>query len=1658
VEKQEILKTLVKVQPSGEKDLYAPYSFLEWKNSRPSIQEKDLFLYYNRYVLEWFVKNKEKKITKKFLLRQKYLFLLDQLQLFFTTEEKNIWYNKINLSDDRELLLGIPYFAKKLKSIALYYLKLRKKLKNVKIKYNSIGSVRGIEQEIYQHILENFTSSNIEFDPEFQNILPDINILKNRLVVKVEEVYDDGEYTDKSPTAPLSAFVNILHEPTATFFSTKGIILSSDDWLFKTFTFPTSAPVEAFVAQLTSTIFSEQSDELLYATYVQQYLSEDKINLEFADTSSTIETYDIFLNQGNNYFYYPYGTTDTSLSIQVPVTPVALTALDIFGATSSNQLSSSDTIFVKNGDSVKGAWLYFKEFEESVEDVLALMGKNSKTSFIFPFPGYGLSAEDIDWTGSSLETEDEYQFLPPTVKASVNEAYWSQELPSDSTNELKLVETTLADDGAKAGKNSLIADKIFIRKEREQDTTVPRGSLSGAWLYRFERAAIPVSSRSNQNNIALWPYFRTDKFNEEEAEFLDYLSTTTTLTGTCDPVSVQSLDCSYFVAASSIELADKIYKLESYDPEATTIDATECCWLSSAEVVAGDYKYFKQKGISFSLEPSVATKFTWTGPTMALSSVFSGIEHDADCPHYTTPTSEWQKCSCKQVYYSPFGHSAETFERGNRHADYICLMAGEFRDEFDLDSWRDGLGLTFRPSEQFAWYKTPKQWGGGTWSRAHGDVSPMLLIPGQTYIYYRAGSRTKTEHPVYAVFKKFYKNSTCFPLNDPSEPNVKWVLAKKLNSGEWVSTGEESSMTLYSGDFVKFEKHQSTTSFYLSTSYFENQSENKGSIWAATDYIALDSASSESIISWPFVEGAFLAETYGNQVPFVSLASISAIVAWKIQSQETPSIVDVLESPYVYSESLSTNIYTNIFTFTFVPPQTGTYTISVTAVGTDGTKYEIPNNDTIIPNLSVVSQYSQEKIDISFTTPQASTLVEHPLSGWNYSTSDIGAKPYWAVLDSEKSSSTKSKGIREWGYENTFFDDYIPNAIPKMSDLTINYGDVVDYERSGRSFYWTQPVTYRTFFNSSQWCQLNWDTTSPSNLSSVFDVGLNDNLKVFPTFVASDIILSNNLNGAPVEIFYYALNSFVWTTSSTVVNEPLEPAATTYYDTIFTGLNLTNRFFPTVAAVPTLERIYNEKDFGSYFVPQNLGASQYINTNFTSSLKNPSLTGSYITEDTTIHIGGRGLTHEQQPTLHDWQENNEWLKEPPTTSGLAGTIKKQLTKMLQTFIPYQAASPQNSLGLNATDSTFSPWGGPLRDQWTDKTNEPISYTGVRNVSAWEVSQELSKNQQALDCWVSDIYGNQYGLFKTLSGIPIWQRPEMHGELWVKTNGNTIKPATTLLSSLYIQFNQKETIYNELTSKQVLNVDCFFDTLMIQTPSLFAFGKITYDYGTDVITLNTDDTRFKQLTADVLDFEQTWFLSQEKSVVTLFTETSTTSFYPSLYTYNLNTGAFVKIFPITPIEYNTLNLALSSYTPKEGRFVYNSSTRTYGITYHCTDANNDTVFVNIKLNRLEDLELASIDIYENRTADQANTMPPIVLTNYLSAIPITTNSTFNITVSAYNGPSAYSLIGYGPGSNQVTLNSTGTFTGNLTSSGLYQINYMISNDVGSTQYSLTLSSI
>lgn len=1625
------LKQLVDNSPQGgAADLNAPYSFLEWKERLPSIIEKDATYHYNQYVLDWFDKNKQKTVSQAFVLRQKYLYLLDQLQLFFTEEEKNTWYAQVNLADEKELLLAIPYFARKLKDIALYYLKLRKQLKTTKLKYNTVGTTAGIEQEIYSYLLETFSTSNNELSSTLYTTLPSFSALQNSLVVQVEELYDDSQYFDLSPTKPLSSYFDLMSQVTGDFLSTKGIVLSSSEWLFESFSIPVSTSFDAFVNTLTGNIF-ELSDANLYGSFIEKYIAENKYSVTFASASSVIETTDVNITIGDNYFYYPYGTTDTSTSISKQITPVALSSINVGAATAGTTLENSDTIFVKNGDEVKSAWLRYQEYDESSKNVSAILKKDATTSFIFPFPGYGLSGQDLPWTGPGFETNAEYDFLTKELKAQVNQAYWSQTLPSDSCDTILLNNTTLVSSGATPNVNPSFADQFFLRLDRSTNTTTPFGELSGAWLCKFTRTALPISP--NEQNVISWPYSVVD-ITQEYPEHLKKIS----YSGACNPVSIQNISKSFSIAASGIELADKIYKINNYRDSVE--DALECAWLSGAVVEQGGYRYVDQDGFSALFAAGQPIRFIWTGPESTLDSVFRSAEHRKDCPFVTNMPSvsafEWQKCTCKQVYHSPFGHSNKLFQAENNFADFIAKDTENKLTKFDLGSWRDSTNQPAISSLEFAWYRTKSQhsWGNGQWvSNLLLSAAPFTLQHGKAYFYRRANSKTSAESmPSYVVNHDFKLNDT------------KWIEAKVMFDGTWVSTGNESSMSFYPGDFLKYDRQKQTTSYLLSSRQFENTSSNNGSVWSTYDSIVVVcGADNSATLSWPVQTKPF--GSTDNQYPTTSFADITAVNAWRITRLEDNK----------------TQTITNLNVVTFVPPTTGTYSVAVTATKVGGAKvYE----SSIIPKISAIPQYYNEDLELEFSTPSSGFLIEHDLGGWNYNTNKIdskasGARPYWAVLDPRKNSTTRYKGVYSWGYQDEYIDKYLPNSNPIISPIEITFGTILEYFHKGYSLVWNQPINYKQFLGTTQWCAISSSTTQSSVLSGFYKSKQNPELNVIAQTTPTDILLSNTLNGAPVEVYYNALQSFVWLISVDVIQEAVTPTPNVYFETQTPWTTLTNRFYPTIANIPVVDETYSLEDVGGYFLPQNLGASQFINKDFTVSLKTTNLSGTFLTEDTNIHIGGRGRTKEDQTTLYDWTENNQWLKESATTGELAGSVKKSLTKTLQTFIPYQSNIEETALGLVTPRSRISPWGGLYDEQWTDVANEPKGFTGVRNVSAWAATQVLKQNEKAVDCWSSDIFGNQYGLFKQLSGIPVAEHINTSGELWTRTNDQVVDPAYVSLSAIFEPFKTVDlTVYKELTGSGIKFVDCYFDNLFIETESSAIFAGIDYNYEGATIESTFDNTRYKLLN-DELKFDRNWFFSAEKKVVSLFTEISGNNFSPALYEMDLPTRKYKKIFPTNSTDETNLTTTLSGVeftNLSKGSLHFNSGLQTFLITYTGTDAEDKMFVADFYVKKEERLSLVKIDLYRDLFDSAAINEPPIVLTPYLSTINVGLTP-FSVSVSAINNPFAYTLLNYTTEVTAVTSNGYGLFTGTLPA-GLHHINYTVSNNIGDSVYCLSLSAL
>ena len=1601
---------------------------------------------YHTYLKNWFESNKTKAPSRQYILKQKYFYLLQQLQQYFTDSEKQLWYNKINLADERELLISIPFFAKKLKTISLYYKNLRKSLKNIKAKYAHVGTKAGLEREIKSYLLETFTNLNTETFPEVQALLPDFASIKDKFDIKVEELYDDFNYFDKSTTVPTTAYYNIFDENTSLLFQTKGIELSSNEWIFKSLDAFLLDDYTTYLAELTGVY--EATDINTYGALIQDLLSEKKIQTSFADLSAKVEQYQIPISESNNYFYYPYGSSH-AVDIDTRILETPLSGLQIDGATSGKDLKDSDTMFVKTGNVIKGAWLRYIDFEDQTKQMWTKIKEDAATTFIFPYPGYGLSAEDVEWTGFSLSATEEYNFLSKALKSAIDQKYWSESLPKDTCSSIPINSTALVSNGAYAHKNPNNADQIFVYPEKPENPLIPYNESSGAWLYYFDRTSIPIASGiTTSEGVLVWPLeimsSKEDTFPERLKAF-DFNSL-------CNPTPLSSLEVPFAVASNTFDTAEKIYKVTKYTDVLS--DATECCWLSGKISQNNVNQWFDRQGFSCYLEPGRTTSFIWNGPdNTPLDKVFIQTKHSPDCEYFVNNLSvnSVSSCECKQVYYSPYGHPGETFDADFAGADYIIYDPSSPDVPFDF-------AIAQKATNKFAWFKTKerKDWGNGNWVFGkNGKEQPFLLETGKKYTYNRTNSKQEVNFPPYIINHKF----------EAVDAKPKWIQARKNQNNEWVSTGIESTTELQPGDLLKWDRPETSLSYYLSAYQTANTTTLLSSIWTTNDVIALGSEQSTCTVFWPFT--IIETDSYDPQIPrdgngdAIPFSGLLDVVYWKVTNQTTGEV----------------NTLYNVTSFTFAPTTTGTYTfevqakinssasgLSLSSVSLSSSPGQnIPstlilpqiNSDTTtitfnaIPPIYVVPQYRTEYTPVPVTQPTAGYLLEQPLYGWDYANNRSnklaqGAKPYWASLYFDKNETTRYKGVHSWGYPKVYYANYLPYFTPLLSPLVLDYGNVITYNRKGLSLIWIEPLTYKTYVGKSQWSKLTSNISNASSLSSIYEINKQDEPAVKAEKEPTDIVLTNFANGFPVEIYYYALNSYVWNVSALIPQASSIKTDLEYFANPNSTTVLSNRFYPTIAVLPVAEGIYSEQMCGGYFTPQLLGASQYIGQKFT-----PLLSGSYVnttilTEDTNSFVGGRGLSKQDQKTIYRWEENSDWLKEPPTSDVLSGSVKKEVSKLYQTFVPYKSIRESKQPGLLTPSNRTTPWGGSLDSEWTDSNNNPASFTGVYNVSAWSDLQYLKKTKSNMECWVSDVFGNQYGVFKeTLSSHSLLEKSTLPGELWVRTSQDKVLPASVALSSITSFFynTTSNSIYTDLTHNGVTEVDCLYDTLTIKTSSCTLITKIDYDYDTGVISSSYDNMRVIEL-KDKEIFGQTWVLSEQRMMWGTTARLTATQIEFNLLEVDLTSLSLKTTF-------TTLVTGVLAKNIENCLINYNADISSILVTINGKDITEAPYIVDLLFKLIADkCELVETTIY---TSQEYKKLPEF---NSTAATFYTLSSNFvNLQLQVENSPSSFELLNY---KNELTLTQTGLLTGTLTSTGLHFVNFQVTNEAGSCTFGITLS--
>jgi hypothetical protein len=1693
--RQQLLQRYTRPQrvTKDAQDTLAPFSFKDWiKQYRGLVPEQE-YAQYNQYLIDWFKDKVDSNIDSNLQIKLNYLKLLKQLQFFFSKQEIEQWYNNINVNNEKEVLLAIPYFAKKLKEIALYYKGLRENVKNSKIKYNLVGTNTSLNLQLKEFLLKNFTkkdNNSVSIPADTLDKIPELTAVQNTLNIEIEELYDTFQYFDHSPTVPISSFYDTNSVEIENYFNSLGLGLTSTDWVFRTGVFESSGTIEFNFDDIVNTI--NISEEI-----ARKYIGAEKqiVSSNFS-LSTDVDLRNIFIESGNNIFYWPFGAYSENVETlpRYLSTPLSSANLETVG-TAGSSINLADIVFTRSKTGIQGAWLKEIPFTVTTPTMQATLEGGKTTKFRYPYPGYGLSGQDIPWTGFDLITNPQFFYLPSNIKKSIEDIYWSTNVNLTSHAPLNINSSTLISNKAFAGRNYSLTDKVRVQNTPAIFTdAVYSGSTEEAWLYKMYQTDISILSGTNTS--ILWPYQNLNTQQPYPSSVPDDISIT------CLPIPLSGINFSYATASNSITSADTFYKIQNYQDSIE--DGLECAWLSGAEIYYPNTRIsaIQQLSLNCTFEPGRYTKFLWQGPPTNCNEVFNFNKHHKSCPYVSilikTEYTDPQKCTCKQVMFSPFGHNGRLFTDNTSYTDYILEDNND--GSIDIFNWKDSLGNSALSSDNFAWFKTTKNvgWNEGTWITT-SNKDGLILQPGKTYSYYRQNTRTKDKQtepfPKYIV-RYLYKN---IPLN-----NFSWIQGQKINNEEWISTNNVSNFILQPGDHLIYSRKPLTT-FTVEKSSLTEQTfyENRGSIWSNVDYITTDN-NLDIVVTYPL--NVFNASE--EQYPPINATNLVKITQWTLSQYNLSgglvSTQNYFDTPILFIRAKTPGLYTLsvVGVSSDGPVQTTFTTQTVTVTGLTNTNavtantilqyttFNSPNTGIFtfnkIPAITAVSTETITFTPTAFNTPLPGYVLNTPLRGWSYNSStttdsvigDIGAKPFWAKgkIDSQTpnfyNENNDNKFVR-------LVDDFNFITQPEFSDITLNTGIYLEYQRApNTSITWVQPLLQQITDNRKVWSELsfknNITTEIPLTRESI-------QILADPTDKPSSLLLESVIENEPVQVIYDAITPFVWNITA------IPSIKTTTVSNLFTETltlpnqpwkNLLQRHYPNIAVLPTIQNLSSISELGSYFIPTNLGVTQYISKDYTYNISPTAVTLSSVFDNPDYYIGGRGLTKQDQYTPYIVEsENSIWLKEPIVAGPIAGTIKKDIFKKYQKFIPYQSTSESKNnsrYGIITTNSRQSPWTGPTSSDWGDAENLPISFTGEINVNAWSDSQILKQTELQLDNWVTDIFGNQYGLYKKIKNVSPPTRKTTGGEIWIRKNSQKVFPGYIGLSGIYDTYDNLP-LYHELTGNGITNINTFFDTLFIQTSGVVIFEKIIYEYANDAIFSLEDDARYLSLALPtqknlfrelensiaVISTEyvyakagETWFFEDKKEVFLSVCGLSGGCIRPEIYRYNLLNLNFEKVFPKQDKD-SCLIQDLSSLSLsfiEAPLFTYNKTKKQFTMTVLGRDINKQDTILNFFFNDYVDLNLSDISVYTSVKKDTL-LVPPVI--PHSLNIAQSFLSGLNFQLSAENEPIKFEGINL---PEWCTLTRTGQFIGTVPEPNTYYLPFIVSNTVGPTYYTLTLDAL
>jgi hypothetical protein len=1550
-----------------------PYTYAQWSKRNSGIIPNQEYQQYQQYILSWYSSRNINIQNNKNLIKNDYINLLKEISLTLKDESEidRLWLNDIDWNDPEDLEEVVPFYARKLKEIAIYLINKRDAIKKSKLKYNMAGSTSALEKIFYEYLLKAFTKRNNVLnvnEASAWQLFPNLSSVNANFRVEIEELYDDTLYFDKDPSVPVSAYFDTQSSLVTAYFDTLNFSESAIDWLFSTGFTPLCAN-NPLLWTLTDLLCSygtmdlsalplsafEASESMILNQYnqfalTQKYLGEKQYIISGGYFISKVVEFmgpsgGYNFIQGNNWFYWPSGEYLDEANL-FNFDPILLTATNLVdsNATAGPNYLLADKIFVEQNNQISGAWLKLTVQETETHSMSCQMFGEQRFFFKFPYPGFGVSGEGLDWTGPQISNIDkDFEFLDDTIKDQIRTAYWTAISSPSSILPLLLFDSNLADLSATAGQFYDEADKITIRTTTNPDhvhdetpDNMYQNGTQHAWLYEMLKTDIPI--KVGQNYI-YWPLMR---YNKDTGVFF------TTPTSQCTNVKLSEVDINGLIggkAGFGLADSDILYKLD-----ASNGYSIECAWLSGVPInnLGGTTITANTTGI---IQPSLSLKciggnyttFIWCGDDNKNINNTTIVHkaHEADClylmlstykHYYSRPLSdfandnpdnaEWKQCDCLAIPYSPLGHPGPTFEDYGQMADYI-ILAPSATNAVDLLSWRGTDNKDYKTSRDFAWFKLEGTqiepevgWGPGKWVNYNG-VGNFRFRKGQQYKYFRNNLK-------YSAQQAAQGSVPYLIVREPYNNKVIWAKANLLDNGEWLEDTSPSDMIIKPGDYLLYDHIDSN--WYCATANdtrgysvtFETTASNPyQSIWSNYTYVT---TGTNVTVAWP---GVYTSN--GPRKLFYELSS----VRWFITKPNGSYDQFLLPAENQ---------------FNFVPDELGVY--GIYAIGTvteNGTRlYELN-----IPAVAVVPlvQVTAPTGNYGVQTFYADTLnfaLNIPLSGWDYN-GIKGAKPFWGVALDDDSRATKYKATIKWGGGITVIDDYTFITQPDVSPISLDNGTYVDYYPLN-NLNWIQPINFYINKIDKQWCKLDINPHTVSPLSAYLH-NVNEDLIASASNEISRISLYSRNKDEIMFVNYWAQKPFTWIQSLTDSSVGLPPSGG-LWNSILSGVlvnsispyaYLTNRHFPTVASMPYVGNLLGEEEIGGYSLPKNLGASIFLSKNISNSLDTTELGSplnlgvSGIYRDIDIYQEDRGFSEKTQITpISAIGYDANWMKAGITEANKSGLINN--LKAHQEFLPYQTkyeTTTHNDNGVIRQNDPLDPWYGEKDDTWENNKDWPPDFRHVDPIEDW-YSSKINFTNRYIYQWKTDVYGHQFALIKPKDTIQsIYTQKSIPGNLYMRDMRNLIKDPLDVLSLFYAND------YRSITAEGVKDFDIWFDTIMLQTSATIYIQKIIYSFDTNEFTITDDNLRKIPLSANRYGyFGGIWFFPETKHV-TLCNVVSGYNgvIYPQLWDLNLNNQ---NIYNIIPDSFNDSSIkeltALSLSQIEEPVFSYNIDTRTYSLAF------------------------------------------------------------------------------------------------------------------------------